>query len=92
MDGSGIDFVIMPVIILPCLIVWLGGIYYVAAHPTWKNAPSAGPPAAYPETITVISQSGPATVPASGTATAVPGPRAAQREAEATARQAPYSG
>jgi hypothetical protein len=37
MDGSGIDFVLLPVIILPCLAAWLIGIYYADAHPVWKR-------------------------------------------------------
>ena len=39
MDGSGINFVIIPLIVVPCLAGWLIGMYYAAAHPTWKGRP-----------------------------------------------------
>jgi hypothetical protein len=72
MDGSGIDFIIMPVIILPIVALWLGGIYYANAHPVWKNGPSDtrsgyGPQeiAVGPEPLAIpMPRTAPVTVPA----------------------------
>jgi hypothetical protein len=55
MDGSGIDFIIMPLIIIPCVALWLGGMYYVAAHPRWRDAPSNPPPDIFDRDILVAS-------------------------------------
>lgn len=72
MDGSGIDFIILPVIILPIVALWLGGFYYADAHPKWKNAPSGSQPgyglqeiAAAPEPLAVpMQRTAPVTLPA----------------------------
>jgi hypothetical protein len=44
MDGSGIDFVIIPLIVLPCLVVWLGAMFYASDHPEWRGSPYARQP------------------------------------------------
>jgi hypothetical protein len=72
MDGSGIDFIILPVIILPIVALWLGGIYYCDSHPVWRNGPSGSQPdygpqeiAAAPEPLAVpMQRTEPVTVPA----------------------------
>ena len=56
MDGSGIDFIIMPLIIIPCVALWLGGMYYVAAHPKWRDAPSNPPPDIFDRDILIASR------------------------------------
>jgi hypothetical protein len=40
MDGSGIDFVIIPVVVLPIIAFWLIGMYYADSHPAWPSGPS----------------------------------------------------
>jgi len=40
MDGSGIDFVVIPVVVLPILAFWLYGMFYAGSHPTWPSGPS----------------------------------------------------
>jgi hypothetical protein len=63
MDGSGIDFVIIPVIVLPILALWLIGMYYADSHPRWWAGPSgsqreiaaaAAPAVAPPQAAVVV--------------------------------------
>jgi len=37
MDGSSIDFVVIPIVVLPLLAMWLIGVSYCAAHPLWRQ-------------------------------------------------------
>jgi hypothetical protein len=73
MDGSGIDFVLLPVIILPCLTVWLISIFYADAHPVPKQGASL-PRADESQAANLVEVS-----PAAGQPT-VPGQRIAQSE------------
>jgi hypothetical protein len=40
MDGSGIDFVVIPIVVLPIIAFWLYGMYYADSHPRWLSGPS----------------------------------------------------
>ena len=40
MDGSGIDFVVIPIVVLPIIAFWLYGMYYVDSHARWSSGPS----------------------------------------------------
>lgn len=55
MDGSGIDFIVIPVIVVPCIAAWLIGMYYVNAHPTWKSGPSGSQRASGPLEIAAVT-------------------------------------
>ena len=86
MDGSGIDFIIMPLIIIPCVALWLGGMYYAAAHPRWWDAPSKPPPDIFERDILVASH--PLYVPAPRAETVIPVAReteGSEEKKEATA-------
>jgi hypothetical protein len=68
MDGSSIDFVVIPVIVVPLLALWLIGMYLADSHSRWRTGPSGGPSAvsagevaATPVRVTVPAQ---ATAPA----------------------------
>ena len=75
MDGSGIDFVLLPVIILPCLAAWLISIYYADAHPVWKRGGAGG------QRVSELREAGPQEFDATaGQAAAVPAQRAAEAE------------
>jgi len=37
MDGSSIDFIVIPVVVLPLLALWLIGVSWCAAHPLWRQ-------------------------------------------------------
>jgi hypothetical protein len=40
MDGSGIDFVVIPIVVLPIIAFWLYGMYYADSHSRWLSGPS----------------------------------------------------
>ncbi len=40
MDGSGIDFVVIPIVVLPIIAFWLYGMYYADSHARWLSGPS----------------------------------------------------
>jgi hypothetical protein len=74
MDGSSIDFVVIPVIVVPLLALWIIGMYYADSHLRWRTGPSGGPSAvsagevaATPVRVTVPAQ---AQAPAQATAPA----------------------
>jgi hypothetical protein len=63
MDGSSIDFVVIPVIVVPLLALWIIGMYYADSHLRWRTGPSGGPSAvsagevaATPVRVTVPAQ------------------------------------
>jgi hypothetical protein len=72
MDGSSIDFVVIPVIVIPLLVLWLVGMYHADSHAAWRTGPSgapravtAGEAAATPAQVTVPAQAAaPAQAPA----------------------------
>ena len=37
MDGSSVDFIVIPIVAIICLATWLGGIYWADAHPRWGS-------------------------------------------------------
>ena len=74
MDGSGIDFVLLPMIILPCLAVWLISIYYADTHPTWTRGRACGQQTSSP------IEAGPQVVDQAAGQAAVPAQRVAQAE------------
>jgi hypothetical protein len=43
MDGSSIDFVVIPIVVIPLLALWLIGMYQADSHSTWRTGPSGGP-------------------------------------------------
>lgn len=56
MDGSAVDFIIIPIVVVPCLAAWLIAVYRASTHPkTSRPAPTA---IAEPDAI--AAQAGPA--------------------------------
>jgi hypothetical protein len=41
MDGSGIDLIIIPVVVMISLAAWLIAVAYTASHPQWQHGPAA---------------------------------------------------
>jgi hypothetical protein len=69
MDGSSVDFIILPLIMIPLLALWLGGIYFADSHPVWKNGSSDVQPAYGPQEIAAAPE--PLAVPRPRTAVVV---------------------
>ena len=41
MDGSSIDLIIIPVVVVISLAAWLIVVFYAVAHPEWKHGPAS---------------------------------------------------
>ena len=41
MDGSSIDLIIIPVVVVISLAAWLIVVFYAVTHPEWKHGPAA---------------------------------------------------
>ena len=41
MDGSSIDLILIPVVVVISLAAWLIAVAYAASHPQWKHGPAA---------------------------------------------------
>ena len=41
MDGSSIDLIIIPVVVVISLAAWLIVVFYAVNHPAWKHGPAA---------------------------------------------------
>ena len=41
MDGSSIDLIIIPVVVVISLAAWLIVVFYAVTHPGWKHGPAA---------------------------------------------------
>jgi hypothetical protein len=37
MDGSAIDFIVIPIVAIISLVGWLVPIYWAASHPRWRE-------------------------------------------------------
>jgi hypothetical protein len=72
MDGSSIDFVVIPVIVVPLLALWIIGMYYADSHLRWRTGPSGGPGAVSAGEVaaTPVRATVPAQAPAPETAPA----------------------
>jgi hypothetical protein len=42
MDGSTLDLIVIPLVVVISLAAWLIAVAYAAAHPRWKNDAQAG--------------------------------------------------
>ena len=41
MDGSSIDLIIIPIVVVISLAAWLIVVFYAVTHPEWKHGPAA---------------------------------------------------
>ena len=41
MDGSSVDLIIIPVVVMISLAAWLIVVFYAVTHPAWKHGPAA---------------------------------------------------
>ena len=41
MDGSSIDLIIIPVVVVISLAAWLIVVFYAVTHPEWKHGPAS---------------------------------------------------
>ena len=41
MDGSSIDLIIIPVVVMISLAAWLIVVFYAVTHPEWKHGPAS---------------------------------------------------
>lgn len=83
MDGSGIDFVIIPVVLVPILAFWLIGMYYADSHAAWRVGPSGQREITAAATPAVAPPQAPVTVPQQVAAVILP--QVAEPEAAAPA-------